>query len=56
MQTWNATLPFSGLQGIYANKTVDLFKFTDIQYQSQLPYTSPIKFDSNLYPPTKEGL
>jgi len=57
MQTWNATLPFSGLIGMDADEEVDLFDYTHPVYRrDQAPHTSPIKFDPLLYPPNKDGL
>ena len=55
MQTWNTTLPISGVLG-NENVSVNLFQYIDPSCQCWPGYNSPIKFDPDHYLPSEEGL
>ena len=48
MQTWEATLPFVGIEGREDDTPIDLFQFTN-------KFDSSIIFDRDLYPPDVNG-
>ena len=54
LKGWTATLHFSGVVGF--SNPVDLFEYTKVEYRVKKGQNHPIKFDSEVYPPTDTGL